>query len=250
MIGVAFGLTTLYLISRTRRLRAPLPPGPAGTFFFGNIRDLPPANMPEWRHWMKLKERYGSISSLTVLRQTIVIINDYRTAVQLLDERNINYSNRPVLHFAGEMYVVVILLFNKILFQYLLYLRVGWNLSFPLLMDTSRFRAYRKSLRRFMGTKSAITRFHSIQTIGIRRFLFRVLEDPEKLPEHFRTEASAIILKLSYGYSTEPRGPDPLIELAQKVTAQLSLAATPGKWLIDVIPACTSHISNTQMLLT
>lgn len=117
-------------------------------------------------------------------------------------------------------------------------------------MDTSRFRAYRKSLRRFMGTKSAISRFHSIQTIGTRRFLLRVLEDPEKLPDHFRTEASAIILKVSYGYSTEPRGPDPLIELAEKVTAQLSLAATPGKWLIDVIPACKLSTSVTQMSLT
>lgn len=126
-LGVAFGLTMLYLISRTRRLRAPLPPGPARKFFLGNILDLPPANMPEWKHWMKLKERYGPISSLTVLGQTIVVISDYRTAVQLLDERNINYSNRPVLHFAGEMYVVVILLLHVTRSSFSTYFIVlGW----------------------------------------------------------------------------------------------------------------------------
>lgn len=71
-----------------------------------------------------------------------------------------------------------------------------------------------------------------------RRFLLRVLDDPYRLEEHIRTEAGAIILKLCYGYTVEPKGSDPLIELADRAMSQSSVAMTPGTWLVDIIPYC------------
>ena len=103
VLNITLGLIMLYLVLLIRKTSAPLPPGPTGRFLIGNVKDLPSADEPEWAHWRKHKEKYGSISSVTVLRRTIVIISDYRTAVELLDERNANYSARPTLHFAGEM---------------------------------------------------------------------------------------------------------------------------------------------------
>lgn len=115
--------------------------------------------------------------------------------------------------------------------------RVGWKLSFALLRYNDRFRAYRKGFRHAVGTRSVITSFQLLQTAEARRFLFRVLENPENLQDHIRTEAGAIILKVAYGYTIKPHGPDPLIDLAEMTMTQFSLAATPGKWLVDVIPA-------------
>lgn len=46
----------------------------------------------------------GPISSITVLGQTIVVINDARIAFDLLDKRSNIYSSRPRMIFAGEMY--------------------------------------------------------------------------------------------------------------------------------------------------
>lgn len=100
------------------------------------------------------------------------------------------------------------------------------------------FRAHRKSFRQAIGTRSAVTGFQSLQTAEARRFLFRVLEDPEKLQDHIRTEAGAIILKVAYGYTIKPSGPDPLIDLAEMTMTQFSISATTGKWLVDVVPAC------------
>lgn len=47
----------------------------------------------------------GPISSVTILGQTIVIVNDVQTAVELLEKRSAKHSSRPKQIFAGEMYV-------------------------------------------------------------------------------------------------------------------------------------------------
>lgn len=85
--------------------RLPLPPGPKGLPLVGNVADLPPPGTQEWVHWRKHKDLYGPISSLTVLGQTIVILNDHETAIEVLDKRSSVYSDRPTLAFATEMSV-------------------------------------------------------------------------------------------------------------------------------------------------
>ena len=48
----------------------------------------------------------GPISSITVMGQTIVIINDTKIALELLGKRSALYSSRPNLVFASEMSVL------------------------------------------------------------------------------------------------------------------------------------------------
>lgn len=102
--GVA-GLLLAYLISKLvfSHKKLPLPPGPKGLPFVGNIADLPPKGTLEWQHWLKLKDRYGPISSVTVFGQTIVLVHDLETALELLDKRGGKYSSRGRMVFAGEM---------------------------------------------------------------------------------------------------------------------------------------------------
>lgn len=47
--------------------------------------------------------RTGPISSVTVLGQTIVIINDAKLAFELLEKRSAKHSSRPKQVFAGEL---------------------------------------------------------------------------------------------------------------------------------------------------
>jgi hypothetical protein len=97
-----------------------------------------------------------------------------------------------------------------------------------------------------------------LQEVEVHRFLFRVLQEPDKLLSHIRTwvtnvllacvrigidvmrpnsEAGAIILKMIYGYTIEPHKQDPLVELAATALDQFSASTVPGAWLVDVIPA-------------
>lgn len=49
-------------------------------------------------------------------------------------------------------------------------------------------------------------------------------------------EAGAVILKIAYGYNIEPHGSDPLVTLVNDAMEEFSLAAAPGKWIVDTIP--------------
>ncbi|BCS21175.1 uncharacterized protein APUU_21607S [Aspergillus puulaauensis] len=107
LLSTAVGFALLYLIKHVfynKKPIAPLPPGPPPKPIIGNLADLPSPGQQDWVHWLKLKDTYGPISSITVLGQTIVIINDARIAFDLLDKRSNIYSSRPRMIFAGEMY--------------------------------------------------------------------------------------------------------------------------------------------------
>lgn len=108
VLDVFLGCSALYLLKKfIRRNSSPnaLPPGPKGLPLVGNLFDLPDPARKAWLDWRKLKKLYGPLSSVTVFGQTIVVLNDYNTAVELLERNSIVYSNRPEFTFGGEMYV-------------------------------------------------------------------------------------------------------------------------------------------------
>ena len=51
----------------------------------------------------------------------------------------------------------------------------------------------------------------------------------------YRT-AGAIILKIAYGYTIEPAGSDPFVELANRALEIFSESVIPGKWIVDIMP--------------
>ena len=105
---LAFGTLVLYALSRffsSKNLHdLPIPPGPKGLPLLGNINDLPKPGILECHHWLQHKDRYGPISSITVLGQTFIIVNDADVAVELLSNRAATFSGRPHMVFSGDMY--------------------------------------------------------------------------------------------------------------------------------------------------
>lgn len=53
--------------------------------------------------------------------------------------------------------------------------------------------------------------------------------------EVMEREAGAVILKLSYGYTVEPHGHDPLVDLANKALKDFALVVTPGAWIVNFV---------------
>jgi hypothetical protein len=100
----AVGVAVAYLLYQwwTQDPR-PLPPGPKGLPLVGNLNDLPKPGELEHEFWLKHKEVYGPLSSITVLGSTFVIVNDANIALELLRDRAVNYSSRPTMTFAGEL---------------------------------------------------------------------------------------------------------------------------------------------------
>ncbi|KAI3549231.1 O-methylsterigmatocystin oxidoreductase [Colletotrichum abscissum] len=212
---LALASFVIYSRRRTPNQRK-LPPGPKPLPLLGNIRDFPPEGTPEHLHWLKHKDLYGPISSVTVMGMTLIIVHDKNMAHELLDQNASKTSGRPSMVMA-----------NKLCGYESIVLCQGY---------TPMFRRYRKFLHQELGTKVSASQFRSVQECEVGRQLIRSLERPESLLEHYKTTAAATVLQMAYGYTIEPHKSDALIELIEKMMTEFSLAASPMAWLVDIIP--------------
>lgn len=144
-----------------------LPPGPKPIPLLGNARDFPPDGTPEFQHWLKHKDEYGPISSVTVMGMTLVIIHDKKMAHDLLEQNALKTSGRPEMTFA-----------NKLCGYERIVLCQGY---------TGTFRRYRKFLHQQLGTKASSEKFQHVQEIEVNRQLERTLSDPDRWFEHIKT---------------------------------------------------------------
>ncbi|KAF2635515.1 cytochrome P450 [Massarina eburnea CBS 473.64] len=217
-ITIFAGIITLYLINRFRSKEdgRPLPPGPKGIPFFGNVNDMPKPGTLECHHWASFKDLYGPISSLTVLKQTFVIINDPQIAFELLRDKSAIFSSRPVQIFSGYL--------------------VGWRHATAMSPYNEAWKIHRKNVTKVISTTVSVAAFDRIQEVESVHFLLNLLEKPNKLFDHIRTEAGSVILKTVYGYTTEARGNDPFVDLATKSMQQFADATVPGRWVVDILP--------------
>lgn len=105
LLGVVAAVLLLLIIRKTfyRQPKLSLPPGPKPWPILGNITDMPPKGQGEWNHWLKHREVYGPISSVTALGQTIIILHDKQAASELMEKRGTIHSGRPTATFAMEM---------------------------------------------------------------------------------------------------------------------------------------------------
>ncbi|VTT78182.1 unnamed protein product [Fusarium fujikuroi] len=194
-----------------------LPPGPKPLPIVGNIKDMPPAHVPEYKHWLRHKDLYGPISSVTVLGMILVIIHDKEAAHDLLEKSSLKTSGRPDMTFVNKM--------------------CGYSSWMITKGYTSVFRKHRKLIHQELGSKSRVSRFHDVQETEVNRQLVRALKEPNKWLEHLRTTSGATMLSMTYGYTVEPTKPDRLIGLIEQSVGNFSIAAVPLTWLVDMVPA-------------
>lgn len=126
------------LFSHKRSYR--LPPGPRGLPLLDNIHDLPSPGTSEYLHWLKHKDLYGPISSVTVLGQSIILLNDKNIALELLEKRSSIHSGRPDLKFAFDM--------------------CDWSEPIGQLPNGDRHLFYRKYVYKQLGSKTAISKYN------------------------------------------------------------------------------------------
>ncbi|KAI0145193.1 cytochrome P450 [Xylariaceae sp. FL1272] len=214
-LSVACAVVGLYRWVTASKL-PPLPPGPKGYPLVGNISDLPPPGTLEAKFWLKHKAQFGPLSSVTVLGQSLVIINDPQLAIELFEKRSAKYSSRPKQIFAGEM--------------------VGWEKTLGLSPYNKRFRAMRKNLNRVIGSSSAAANFHKLQYSQVAHFLLHVLRNPDDLAKYVRRSVGATVLDIAYGYTAETDGDDVLINMVHNSMDNFARAAVPGAFMVDILP--------------
>ncbi|KAH7142063.1 cytochrome P450 [Dactylonectria macrodidyma] len=216
LVFVLLAFFLIYLLRSGATSLHGLPPGPRPLPIVGNIKDLPPQGVPEFEHWLKFKDAYGPLISMTVLGTTLVVIHSHEAAQELLVKKSTKTARRPDLYFADKM--------------------CGFGGLTPNLSYGITHRLHRKFMHQEMGSKTIVQKFYGIQDEESRRFLLRVLNDPDNTIEHIKTEASAIILKITYGYSIEPHEADPLVGIIERMMDSFSRALVPMAWPVDILP--------------
>ncbi|KAG8158576.1 hypothetical protein KVR01_011698 [Diaporthe batatas] len=211
----ALGLLAIRILSRPTTHHR-LPPGPKPLPILGNVFDLPPKGVPEYQHWFKHKDTYGSISSVTVMGRTLVIFHDKEAANVVMGKKAQKTSARPQLNFA----------------------RLGGFENFLITHQyNDKYRKHRKMVHQEIGTKGLAAEFQVIQEQEALRFVLQTFHNPNSMMMYLKTLAAAIILKITYGYSIDRNKPDPLVTLIEHAMDNLSLAFVPLSWAIDTIPA-------------
>lgn len=70
--------------------------------------------------------------------------------------------------------------------------RSGWDDLTSVLHYGPELRVHRREIQRYLGSPAALAQFTLIEEIEIQRLLLRILEEPERAPEHMRRYACLI----------------------------------------------------------
>ena len=92
-------LVVIRLFSNQERNSVPLPPGPKGLPIVGNLREASAKrDEPVWVTYTNWSRIYGDIFHLKVFGTRTIVLNSYKAAMELLEKRSNNYSDRPGIY--------------------------------------------------------------------------------------------------------------------------------------------------------
>ncbi|KAI0675578.1 CyP450 monooxygenase [Trametes maxima] len=160
--------------SHVRTSNLALPPGPRPLPIVGNVFDVP--KLRPWLGFWDLGKKFGGIVYLQVLGQPMVILNNAELAIDLLDKRSANTSDRApniVLELSG----------------------LDFNLAF--MAYGRRWRHHRRVLWQYFHS-GAVANYRSIQRDRAHVFLWKLLQSPSQLENHIQNAFTETMLKTLY----------------------------------------------------
>jgi hypothetical protein len=169
--------------------------------------------------------------SFHILGRRIIVVNSKKVTDDLFSKRSSNYNDRPFPPMSG-------VLMRREKSPFYMYVKYAFSFyqgySIASSSYNERFRKYRRLMQRAMNS-SASRAYWGMEEDAAKHTVGQIIESPEKLFQHIRSNSAFIIMKLTYGYTISDHN-DHFVENAEKAIKIGSLAAAPGKWLVDSIP--------------
>ncbi|KAG6887305.1 hypothetical protein C0995_016286 [Termitomyces sp. Mi166 len=214
-------LAFVYLKVKTQqeRLYRSLPPGPPADPLIGHIRLIPQEGQDIFFH--ELGKNYGDVVQLKIMGKSMIILNSAEAAVDLLEKRSANYSDRPTFPVIELLGIADTLVFAK----------YGEN-----------FRLQRRMIQQYF-TNAKRPEHRLIQTHQARVLAQNLLLAPEDWDKSLLRHVSAlgcsyttsIVIQIGYGHQIVSND-DPYLEIAEECCRIIKDLGTPGATPIDLFP--------------
>ncbi|KAL1720844.1 cytochrome P450 [Schizophyllum commune] len=191
----------------------PLPPGPRPLPLLGNFLSMP--SRLDWLTYMEWAKQYNTdVLYLSVLGQSMLVVDTYEACTELLEKRSVLYSDR---------FLTMIEL-------------MGWDFSVALMPYGER--RCRRLLHEYIGNQPAANaQTHPLLVRSVRTFLRRMLNaKPDGLKAELHHMVGRIILETAYGIVPKPAN-DPYIAIGDAAANSLVRATQPGAYLVNIFPA-------------
>ncbi|KAI0812768.1 cytochrome P450 [Irpex lacteus] len=200
-----------YLVYRTLYQRRAAP-GPPRLPLLGNLLQLP--SQLQFIQYTKWAEDYGSIFSLDVFNQHIIVVNSFKAANDLFDRRSYVYNDRPPLIMAGEI--------------------LGGGMTLTLMKSGELWRRMRRAAHENFNPR-AVERYRVIHTQSAIRAALRTIAKPDGWERNIQLIVVTSILSSVYGWpDIELESPFP--QFFQALLDHVSSACLPGTYLVDTLP--------------
>ncbi|KAM0753795.1 putative O-methylsterigmatocystin oxidoreductase [Meredithblackwellia eburnea MCA 4105] len=207
----ALAISLFLFRARTSR-KGPLPPGPEGIPFFGNLFQLPPK-----RPWVKMEEwtrEYGPIYTLWLGQKPLVVLGRASSALALLDQRSSIYSSRPRLIMTSDI--------------------VSRGLRMTFMPYGARWRSQRKLLHQLTKPDAAKS-YEPIQEQESAQLIRDLGKTPESYWGHAQRYAGSTIMQIAFNKrALTPE--DPAITEMRAVNEKMTKTAVAGRYIVDSIP--------------
>ncbi|KAJ8521866.1 hypothetical protein ONZ45_g1493 [Pleurotus djamor] len=202
------------VVSYTRpRSKLSLPPGPRKLPIVGNLLE-----MSKERQWVQLAEMSRTFNTdilfLKALRTPIIVLSSVESVSELLIRRSALTSSRPVSRMLVEL--------------------MGWGFNAAFLPYGEKWRARRRAFWQEFHPERLHT-YYSTQERHARRFLRRLLVDPDNLFHHIQYTPASMIIQAAYGIDVAFEN-DAIISQGSKTLVHLRIAGTIGTFSVDYIP--------------
>ncbi|KAH8100126.1 cytochrome P450 [Cristinia sonorae] len=197
--------------SRNNARHLPLPPGPPRKYFVGNINQVPTSGY-EWLAYDKLAKVYGDLIYFSGLGNSVLSINSYKVANDLLDKRGAIYSDRPRLPMVKELF--------------------GWAWNLIIMSYSEGFAEHRKLVQQSFQPQ-IVTSYRPVVVREVGVLLKNLMTKPDDFYDHLKSMAGAIIMMITYGHQVDSME-DEFIQLAEKVRE--TATTSPGSQLVDLLP--------------
>ncbi|KAF9238503.1 cytochrome P450 [Melanogaster broomeanus] len=204
--GFSLCLTVIVKAWRKHALRKglPLPPGPKGLPFIGNVFDLDIAE--PWLSYEQWGKKYGDIIYSNLFGQDFVVINSVKLAHELVDQRAAIYSDRAPIP-TTELF--------------------GMGFSTGLLPSGNKWRLHRQ-LFNIALSKQVIPQYRTMLMEKTHLLLENMLNTPKDYHMHVKTLSSSVIMSVTYGYEVSPKN-DPFVTKMEKFLDLFKTVLTPER---------------------